>query len=163
MSKNKTYLPLIIGIAVAVGIGLGALLNFNNTSILFSSNSNEAKIKKLINYIQYDYVDEVDTDSLLDNAIATMLLKLDPHSVYIPKEDLGRVTESMEGKFVGIGVTFLVYKDSVAVTSVIDGGPSKKAGLKAGDRILTAEKDTLFGESIIKKARVSELERNTFE
>lgn len=162
MSIKKAYLPLIIGIAVAVGIGLGTLLNFNNGSVFFSSNSNEAKIKKLINYIQYDYVDEVDTDSLLDNAISTMLLKLDPHSVYIPKEDLGRVAETMEGKFVGIGVSFLVYKDSVAVTSVIDGGPSKKVGLKAGDRILTAEKDTLYGEIIIKNAGVTELERNTY-
>ena len=162
MSIKKAYLPLIIGIAVAVGIGLGTLLNFNNGSVFFSSNSNEAKIKKLINYIQYDYVDEVDTDSLLDIAISTMLLKLDPHSVYIPKEDLGRVAETMEGKFVGIGVSFLVYKDSVAVTSVIDGGPSKKVGLKAGDRILTAEKDTLYGEIIIKNAGVTELERNTY-
>lgn len=162
MKLKKTYLPLVVGIAVAIGVAIGATLNFNNRSALFSSNSNEAKIKKLINYIQYDYVDKVNTDSLLDNAISNMLLKLDPHSVYIPKEELGRVTETMEGKFVGIGVTFLIYNDTVAISSVIEGGPSERAGLKAGDRILIAEKDTLFGESIKKKAGVLESEEGSF-
>ncbi|WP_372746416.1 S41 family peptidase [Lutibacter sp.] len=162
MSKKRTYLPLIIGIAIAVGIFIGSTLNFKNKSVLFNSNSKEAKIKRLINYIQYDYVDKVNTDSLLDNAISEMLLKLDPHSVYIPKDELGAVTESMEGKFVGIGVSFLMYNDSVAVTGVIKGGPSEKAGLKAGDRIIVAGKDSLFGKSIQKLAGVSDIEKGSF-
>lgn len=161
MTERKTNLPLIIGIAIAIGIFIGSTFNYKNKSVLFSSNSSEAKIKRLINYIQYDYVDKVDTDSLLDDAISNMLIKLDPHSVYIPKDELKRVTESMEGKFVGIGVTFLMHEDSVAVTSVIEGGPSEKAGLKAGDRIIIANNDTLFGKSIIKKAGVTENELNT--
>lgn len=162
MSKRKIYYPLIIGIAVAIGILIGSNLNFKNKSVLFSSNSKEAKIKRLINYIQYDYVDKVNTDSLLDNAISNMLVTLDPHSVYIPKDELGRVTESMEGKFVGIGVSFLMYKDTVAITGVIKGGPSEKAGLKAGDRIIFAGKDSLFGKSIEKIAGVSDLEKGSF-
>jgi carboxyl-terminal processing protease len=162
MSKRKAYYPLIIGISIAIGILIGTTLNFKNKSVLFSANSNEAKIKRLINYIQYDYVDKVNTDSLLDNAITNMLVKLDPHSVYIPKDELGRVTESMEGKFVGIGVTFFMYNDTVAVTNVIKGGPSEKAGLKAGDRIIIAGKDTLFGKSIQKLAGVSDAEKETF-
>jgi len=137
-------------------------LNFKNKSVIFSSNTNEAKIKRLINYIQYDYVDKVNTDSLLDNAISNMLMKLDPHSVYIPKDELGRVTESMEGKFVGIGVSFLMYNDTVSITNVIEGGPSEKAGLLAGDRIMVADKDTLFGKSILRKAGVSDAEKGTF-
>ena len=162
MSKRKTYYPLVVGIAVAIGILIGSTLNFKNKSVIFSSNSNEAKIKKLINYIQYDYVDKVNTDSLLDNAISNMLMKLDPHSVYIPKDELGRVTESMEGKFVGIGVSFLMYNDTIAITNVIEGGPSEKAGLLAGDRIMVADKDTLFGKSILQKAGVSDAEKGTF-
>ena len=106
MSKRKIYFPLIVGIAVAIGILIGSTLNFKNKSVIFSSNTNEAKIKRLINYIQYDYVDKVNTDSLLDNAISNMLMKLDPHSVYIPKDELGRVTESMEGKFVVLEALF---------------------------------------------------------
>ena len=114
MTKRNIYFPIIIGLAIAVGVFIGSNLNFNNKSVLFTTNSNEAKIKRLINYIQHDYVDEVDTDSLLDNAITDMLVKLDPHSVYIPKEDLQRVTENMQGSFVGIGVSFLVFNDSVS-------------------------------------------------
>lgn len=161
MTKRKIYFPLFIGLAIAVGILIGSNLNFKNKTPLFSSNTNEAKIKKLINYIQYDYVDEVDTDSLLDDAIKDMLVKLDPHSVYIPKEELQRVTENMQGKFVGIGVSFLMYKDSVTVSGVIEGGPSEKAGIKAGDRIIIAEQDTLFGDGILRKAGVSKEEQQS--
>jgi carboxyl-terminal processing protease len=162
MTKGKANLPLFLGIAVAIGILIGSTFNFKNKSVLFSSNTNEAKIKRLINYINYDYVDKVNTDSLLDDAITNMLVKLDPHSVYIPKNELGRVTETMEGKFVGIGVSFLMHEDSVAVTSVIEGGPSERAGLKAGDRIIVAGKDTLFGKSLNNKAALSEKEIGTF-
>ncbi|MDO9138105.1 MAG: S41 family peptidase [Lutibacter sp.] len=163
MTKRKVYFPLIIGVSIAAGIFIGSTFNFKNKSVLFSSNSNEAKIKRLINFIQYDYVDKVNTDSLLDDAITTMLAKLDPHSVYIPKDELQRVTESMQGKFAGIGVSFLIHEDSVAVSGVIKGGPSEKAGIKAGDRIIIANNDTLFGKSLMKKAGFTEIERGTIE
>ena len=154
-------MPIFIGFAIVIGIFIGSTFNYKNQSVLFSSNTNEAKIKRLINYIQYDYVDKVNTDSLLDDAITNMLVKLDPHSVYIPKEELKRVTESMEGKFVGIGVSFLMHEDSVVVTGVIKGGPSEKAGIQEGDRIIIADKDTLFGKSIIAKANLDEKEIGT--
>ena len=162
MTNKKIYLPLFIGLAMAAGILIGTTFNFENKSVLFSTNLNEAKIKRLINYIQYDYVDEVDTDSLLDTAISNMLLKLDPHSVYIPKEEMQQVTENMQGKFVGIGVQFVVHEDSVAVTNVIEGGPSEKAGIKAGDRIIVAATDTLYGANLLKKAEINENERYSF-
>jgi len=146
MIKRNIYFPLIIGIAIAAGIFIGSTFNFKNKSVLFSSNSNEAKIKRLINFIQYDYVDKVNTDSLLDDAITTMLAKLDPHSVYIPKDEL-----------------HCVHEDSVAVSSVINGGPSEKAGIKAGDRIIVANSDTLFGKNLMKKAGLTEIERGTIE
>jgi len=162
MIKNKIYLPLFIGLAIAIGVLIGSNLNFNRKSVLFSTNTNEAKIKRLINYIQYDYVDEVDTDSLLDNVITDMLVKLDPHSVYIPKEEMQRVTENMQGSFVGIGVAFLMHKDSITVTNVIDKGPSEKAGIKAGDRIILVDNDSLVGKNLLKKAGVLKNEEGTF-
>ena len=161
MTRRKASIPFFIGLAIALGILIGSTFNYKNKSVLFSSNSNEIKIKKLINFIQYDYVDKVDTDSLLDAAITNMLAKLDPHSVYIPKEELKRVTESMQGKFVGIGVSFLMHEDSVVVTSVIKNGPSEKAGLKEGDRIIVANNDTLFGKSILNKAGVGTNDRSS--
>ena len=117
--------------------------------MLFNKNPQEAKIKKLIDYIQYDYVDKIDTDSLLDGTIRQILGKLDPHSVYIPASDHDDIAERMNGEFVGIGVQFRMHEDSIAVIRVIPDGPSYKAGLKAGDRILVADNDTLYGRRLI--------------
>jgi len=135
---------------VALGIVLGSYLNFNKKTTAFFGlpDKNEAKLKRLINYIQYDYVDKVDTDSLLDMAIANMLSKLDPHSVYLPANRRKEVNEEMNGKFVGVGIQFLMFKDSLTVSKVIPNGPSFKAGIKAGDRNLMADSDTLFGKKL---------------
>ena len=148
--KNKIYIPLFLALAVALGIFIGSTLNYpkKNTVMLFNKNPQEVKIKRLIDYIQYDYVDKIDTDSLLDGTIRQILGKLDPHSVYIPASDHDQITEQMNGEFVGIGVQFRMHKDSITVIKVIPNGPSDKAGLKAGDRILIAEKDTLYGKRI---------------
>ena len=161
MTKRKASIPIFIGLAIAIGILIGSTFNYKTKSVLFSSDTKEVKIRRLINYIEYDYVDKVDTDSLLDDAITNMLLKLDPHSVYIPKEELQRVTESMQGSFVGIGVSFLMHQDSVVVTSVIKGGPSEKAGIEEGYRIIIANNDTLFGQSIVNRAGVKTEEKGT--
>ena len=147
--KTKIVLPLIIALSIALGIFMGTSLNYQKKTItFFGGTPQERKIKRLIDYIQYEYVDEVDTDSLLDGTIKNMLDKLDPHSVYISARELQQVSESMNGKFVGIGIQFRMYKDSLTVVKVLDNGPSKKAGIKAGDRILIANNDTLFGRNI---------------
>ena len=101
-----------------------------------------------MDYIERDYVDDVNTDALLDEAISQMLGKLDPHSVYIPKENLQAVQENMQGNFVGIGVQFRMINDSITVIQPMEGGPSIKAGIKAGDRIIAANKDTLSGKNL---------------
>ena len=148
-SKTKIYLPLIIAIAIAFGIYLGSSLNYQKkTMTFFGGTPQEKKIKLLIDYIQYEYVDKVDTDSLLDGTIKNMLGKLDPHSVYIPAQEHESISESMNGKFVGIGIQFRMYNDSLTVIKVLENGPSKKAGIKAGDRILIANNDTLYGKNI---------------
>lgn len=147
---NKNNFPLYFSIAIIIGIVVGIVF-FGNTSKLFSLHSNslkEKKLKRLINFIEKDYVDKVDTDELLDEAIKKMLDKLDPHSVYIPRENLQAITENMQGNFVGIGVQFRMVKDTVTVIQPIKGGPSIKAGIKAGDRILMANTDTLVGKKL---------------
>lgn len=147
---NKNNLPIYFAIAVILGILIGVFFGGNSKDVLSltKNTSHEQKIKRLINFIEKDYVDDVNTDSLLDGAINQMLNKLDPHSVYIPKENLQAVTESMQGNFVGIGVQFRMINDSITVIQPIKGGPSIKAGIKAGDRILMADKDTLFGKKM---------------
>ena len=144
---NKNNLPIYFAIAVVFGVIIGTFFN-GRPGLLDKSSVNEQKIKRLINFIQKDYVDDVNTDQLLDGAIAQMLTKLDPHSVYIPKENLQAVTESMQGNFVGIGVQFRMIEDSITVVYPIKGGPSIKKGIKAGDRILIANTDTLYGNKL---------------
>jgi carboxyl-terminal processing protease len=151
---NKKNLPLFLSIAVVFGILIGMSFGGNTSNFLpvSKSGTQEIKIKRLINFIENDYVDKVSTERLLDGAITQILGELDPHSVYIPKEKLQAVKESMQGNFVGIGVQFRMILDSVTVVQPIKGGPSIKVGIKAGDRILMANKDTLFGKEIISDA-----------
>ena len=148
--KNSNNLPIYFSLAVVFGVIIGVSLNGSPSDMLSlnKNSSQEMKIKRLINFIEKDYVDTVNTESLLDGAITQMLGKLDPHSVYIPKENLQAVQESMQGNFVGIGVQFRMISDSITVIQPIKGGPSIKVGIKAGDRILMADKDTLFGKDM---------------
>jgi carboxyl-terminal processing protease len=147
MKLQKKYIPLLLGIAVAFGILVGGKLDFaDDSDRLFTSNSKKDKLNRLIDYIDYEYVDDVNTDSIVDVTVNGILNNLDPHSTYIPKKDLQRITENMKGDFVGIGISFYTYKDSVTVIKAIDGGPSKLAGIKAGDRIILADGDSIFGK-----------------
>ena len=133
MNVKKKYIPLIIGIAVAAGIFIGGKLNFtDNSDRLFSSNSKKDKLNRLIDYIDYEYVDDVNTDSIVDVTVNGILENLDPHSVYIPKSEMQRVSENMKGDFVGIGISFYPYHDSIAVIRPTEGGPSEMAGIKSG-------------------------------
>jgi len=102
----------------------------------------------LIDYIDYEYVDQIDTDSIVDVTVNNILNKLDPHSVYIPKQEMNKVAENMKGDFVGIGVNFYMYKDTVAVIRAIANGPTYKKGVQPGDRILRANGIPLFGKDL---------------
>ena len=148
-TKTNNNLPFIVGIAIAVGIAIGSFMNYDGTTNnIFKNSGKEVKIKELLQFIEQDYVDKVDTDKLLDDAISGIIAKLDPHSAYFPKEDFLANHENMQGNFEGIGVQFFMNKDSLVVTKVLDGGPSEKAGILPGDRILIANTDTLFNKNL---------------
>lgn len=132
--------------AVAFGLLLGNKLN--NSPELSSKNTYKNKLNKLIDFIEREYVDDINTDSIVDLTVNGILENLDPHSVYIAKNELESVNESMKGDFVGIGVNFYMYKDSLAVIRPTPNGPSEKAGILAGDRILFAGKTQLFNKNI---------------
>ncbi len=158
MGYSKKYLPLFLGLAVGAGVFLGSKLDFSNPSAkLFSYNAKKEKLNRLIDYIDYEYVDEINTDSIVDVTVNRILENLDPHSVYIPPEELEGITESMQGDFIGIGVSYYPYRDTISVINTIKGGPSEKSGIKAGDRILMADSDTLFGESLIQDGLANKL------
>ncbi|MDV7397427.1 PDZ domain-containing protein, partial [Arthrospira platensis SPKY1] len=88
------------------------------------------------------------TDSIVEVTVNGILEKLDPHSVYIPPSEMEEVAQQMRGDFVGIGVSFYMLRDTVAVIKPIDGGPSAKAGILPGDRILFADKKKLYGRNL---------------
>ncbi|MBT8257646.1 MAG: S41 family peptidase [Bacteroidia bacterium] len=158
MKIQKKLWPLIIGLAVSAGIFIGGRMSFTDTSDrLFTSNSKKDKLNRLIDYIDYEYVDEVNTDSIVDVTVNSILDNLDPHSTYIPKEDLQRVTENMKGDFVGIGVSFYTYNDTVTVIRPLEGGPSIKAGIRGGDRILMANGEPIYGKNWSNEAVVNRL------
>ncbi len=158
MSYSKKYLPLFIGVAMGAGVFLGSKLDFNNPSAkLFSYNAKKEKLNRLIDYIDYEYVDDINTDSIVDVTVNRILENLDPHSVYIPPEELEGITESMQGDFIGIGVSYYPYRDTISVINTIKGGPSERSGIRAGDRILMADKDTLYGERLLKEGLANKL------
>lgn len=149
MKINKIYLPLGITFLIALGIFIGAKLNFTDTTQkIFATNSKKDKLNRLIDYIDYEYVDDVNTDSIVDVTVNSILENLDPHSVYIPANKYEENAADMRGDFVGIGVSFYLYKDTIAVIRAIKGGPAERAGIKGGDRILMADTMSLYGKNI---------------
>jgi carboxyl-terminal processing protease len=105
--------------------------------------SNAQKIDALLNMITYAYVDSINENKITDDAIRNLLKELDPHSVYIPAEELKEVNEPLVGKFEGIGVQFNILDDTIMVTQTISGGPSEKLGIRAGDRIVKIDAETV--------------------
>lgn len=157
MKINSKYFPILFFGTLALGILLGGWLNFPDQNYFFVKNSSKNKLNKLLDFIDNEYVDSVNSDSLMNLTIDNLLGQLDPHSVYIPPSEQTEIAESMRGDFVGIGVNFYMYKDSVAIIKTVENGPSEKAGIKAGDRILYADKTKLFGRKLPNDSLFSKL------
>jgi carboxyl-terminal processing protease len=146
MKKNFNYLPILIFGTLTLGIFIGGMLNFPIKPAKLNAHKN--KLDRLIDFIDNEYVDKVNTDSIVDLTVNNILAKLDPHSVYIPPTEQEQVAQNMKGDFVGIGVNFFMYNDTVAVIMPVENGPSQKAGIEPGDRILFAGKAKLFGKKM---------------
>ncbi|MDR1729181.1 MAG: S41 family peptidase [Prevotellaceae bacterium] len=157
---KKVFISLSIALAVMIGFIIGNIITERAFSNMFdrSQVSSGGKIDAILNIINKQYVDSVDTPELIEEAIPKILSGLDPHSVYIPASDLQSVNEELEGSFSGIGVQFNIQHDTVMIVGVISGGPSEKLGILPGDRIVTVN-DTLFvgkditNEKVMKKLR----------
>ena len=151
MKKYGYLIPAIFALVLAAGIFIGGKLHFTDTpERLFTTNSKKDKLNLLIDYIDYEYVDDVNTDSIVDVTVNNILGKLDPHSVYIPKSEMKAIAENMKGDFVGIGIQFrrVGVGDTITVLRAIEDGPSYQKGIMAGDRILMADSDTLYGRDL---------------
>ena len=103
------------------------------------------KFDALLQYINYAYVDSTDDNELVEDAIVAVLKELDPHSVYIPEEELKKMNEPLVGNFEGIGIQFNILHDTLMVVSPISGGPSERVGLRAGDKIVKVNGKNIAG------------------
>ena len=146
--RTKILLPLLLAVVFAVGIMLGDLLNFQDNALAGTSASKRQKLNRLLNFIDKEYVEDVNTDSIVDITVNSILENLDPHSAYISNEEYDFVQDNMRGDFVGIGISFYTIKDTIAVIRTLEKGPGEEAGLEAGDRILYADAIPLFGKEM---------------
>lgn len=109
---------------------------------------NQLKFGRLLRLVESYYVDSADVDKLTEKAITHLLGELDPHSVYISKDEVDKMNEPLQGNFEGIGISFNIHKDTLLITSIIPGGPSEKVGVRAGDRIVNVDGKTIAGTGI---------------
>ena len=151
--SNGFYLFLLL----AAGICLGMF--FSNTSSRLKQeklNGEFSKFDEVMWYVNQHYVDTINSQQLEDEAVAAMIEELDPHSIYISQDEFNAVNDPLTGSFEGIGIQFRIENDTVAIVSVIKGGPSEKVGIMAGDRIVTVN-DSLVASPKLKNEDVMRL------
>ena len=152
-SKHTVLFPLILAAGVVLGILFGRYLGRHDTAseirgVLDRIAAPGGKLTYTLSLIENRYVDSISMDSLTEHVLPLLVRELDPHSVYIPASEMAALNEPLEGEFDGIGVVFNMATDTVIVLNVIPRGPSDKAGVKAGDRILTINDSLVAGRKI---------------
>ena len=157
MNIKSRLVPLLLALSVILGIGIGLFYaNHFSGNRLNIINTGSNKLNYLLQIIDNNYVDTINVNDLVEDAMPTILSELDPHSSYISASEAEETGEELKGSFSGIGVRFTVQKDTVNVMNVIKGGPSEKVGVLAGDRIIAADDSTLVGmesRDIMKRLR----------
>ena len=152
-SKHTVLFPLILAAGVVLGILFGRYLGRHDTAseirgVLDRIAAPGGKLTYTLSLIENRYVDSISMDSLTEHVLPLLVRELDPHSVYIPASEMAALNEPLEGEFDGVGVVFNMATDTVIVLNVIPRGPSDKAGVKAGDRILTINDSLVAGRKI---------------
>jgi carboxyl-terminal processing protease len=148
-SGKSPLQPLYYAFVLIVGILLGTLLADKNIlTIKTGKEDNPNKLVSLIDFIEDNYVDSVDKKKIIDDAIASILKNLDPHSYYLNPEEYAKAKEEMSGSYEGVGVEFLILRDSLMVNRVVPFGPSFRAGIQSGDRIVQVDGKDISGKSL---------------
>ena len=151
MKNKKDGQYSILAICIAV-IALYFVNWTNNNTYKYGT-----KLDQILNEVQTNYVDSIDMSSLIESSIEQTLKHLDPHSVYMTKDQVLSSMEMMQGSFEGIGVEFSIKNDTIVVINVIPNGPSEKIGIKAGDRIVSIENKNVAGVGITNQDVIKEL------
>lgn len=148
--KFQTRLPLLLAATLAIGMIIGQQLPHydKNLSLRSKYGTSDGPLDEVLRYVESKYVDSVDIDPLRKQAIDHLLEGLDPHSVYISREELKAVEEDMNGEFEGVGIEFIVLDDTIQVVAPLSGGPAETAGILAGDKIVTINDTVIAGINI---------------
>ena len=142
-------MPLWLALSVILGIFIGTFFanrfSGNRLSII---NSGSNKLNDLLHIVEDQYVDTVNMGDIVEKAVPQILAELDPHSVYISAKDVQRANDDLKGSFFGVGIEFTIRKDTIHVQSVIPNGPSERAGLLAGDKIVEVDDKPFVGKEV---------------
>ena len=148
-NKRNRYMPLLMAVCVAFGIVIGTFYaNHFSGNRLNIINSGSNRLNNLLHIIDDQYVDNVNIDSLVDKAIPQILSDLDPHSVYITAKDMQAANDELKGSFSGVGIEFNIREDTLHVQNVIKNAPAERAGLLAGDKVVTIDGKPFVGKIV---------------
>ena len=149
MQNKNRFMPLIMALCVVVGILIGTFyanhLSGNRLNIINSSGN---KLNSLLQIISDQYVDTVNMEDLVEGAMPQILSELDPHSVYISAKDVQIANDDLKGSFSGVGIEFTIRQDTIHVQNVIANGPSERAGVLAGDKIVSIDDQPFVGKIV---------------
>ncbi|MBQ8157779.1 MAG: S41 family peptidase [Prevotella sp.] len=158
MSKYNRFSPLWLALSAVFGIFIGTFyanhFGGNRLSII---NSGTNKLNNLLHIVDDQYVDTVNVSDLVEKAMPQLLSELDPHSVYISAKDKQMAEDDLRGSFSGVGIEFVIRKDTLRVQNVIKNGPSERAGVLAGDKIVEIDDSAFVGSLITSEAAMHRL------
>jgi len=156
VERMKIWIPLLLSLTLVGGMFVG--MKMNSVPLLTVSQNSESKtiesveigkVEEIVRYIDARYVDDVEREELIEDAINNVLKDLDPHSNYISADQLKETNEQLEGNFDGVGIEFIILEDTILVVSPISGGPSEKVGIRAGDKIVQIEDSLIAGKDLV--------------
>ena len=157
-NNNKRFMPFLLAVCLVARIAVRTFFaNHYGGNKLGIINTSSNKLSALLHIIDEQYVDTVNISELVEEAMPQILSELDPHSSYIPAKDLEAVTADLKGSFSGIGIQFTIQDDTIHVNNVIQGGPSEKVGLMAGDRIIEIDDSAFVGKSVTNQESMKRL------
>ena len=150
MKKNaaivfRSLILLLVGVALGMFISDTGLDNHN---MGFSLSGRDSKVSKVLQLVRETYVDSVNIDSIEGATVNDMLQNLDPHSLYLPAQQASTINERLEGGYDGIGIEYILLRDTLVITRVNDGGPAEKAGLQNGDRVVEVANQKFAGTQL---------------
>lgn len=155
-SKFQIRLPIILTIGLAAGIMIGATFAGPEQA---TSNFMKSvlKFREVMTLINRSYVEDVDSDEMVETAVTKMLENLDPHTIYVSAKDVELSNSDLKKEFEGVGIEFNIFRDTIVVLAPLSGGPSEKVGLLAGDKIVTVDGETVAGVGITNRGVIDHL------